>query len=317
MKIQENKTTTVTKTLSFYHPDRAVFCVKTKILASVLTLLFFIGGSTGWCGDLDEVLKAGKLRHLGIVYANFVTPEKNGLDIELMQLFAAHLGVKYEFIETTWSNVLPDLLGKAIKPIGDDVEIGEDRPVRGDVIATGFTELKWRKKIVNYSETTFPTGVWLIANADSELQPITPTGDLNRDIDQVKHGLNNVKVLGMKDSCLDPGLYQLETTGADILLFPVDRDLSEMIPAVIARTTDTTLMDVPVALIALEQWPGKIKVVGPISEPQSMACAFPKSSPKLLEAFNVFFKELKTNGTYRKLVEKYYPTLFVYYPDTF
>jgi hypothetical protein len=57
--------------------------------------------------------------------------------------------------------------------------------------------------------------------------------------------------------------------------------------------TDTALMDVPVALIALEQWPGEIKVIGPISLQQGMACAFPKSSPNLRRAFNEFFIQCK------------------------
>jgi ABC-type amino acid transport substrate-binding protein len=318
MKLQKEIKVAVAEASSSSHNTvLASFLFKTQLLFSLTVVMIFLGNTNVWCGDLDDVIKAGKLRHLGIVYANFITEEKTGLDVELMQLFAAHLGVQYEFVETNWSNVLPDLLGKSIKPRGDDVEIGEQQPIRGDVIATGFTELNWRKKIVNYSEMTFPTGVWLIAPADSKLRPITPTGDLNKDINMVKQELKNVSVLGMQDSCLDPSLYQLEMTGANIQLFPTDRDLSEMIPSVIARTADTTLMDVPVALIALEQWPGKIKVVGPISESQSMACAFPKSSPKLLESFNAFFQQIKADGTYRRLVQKYYPSLFVYYPAAF
>lgn len=290
---------------------------RVQCLIATLVVLSTLSITTAWCGDLDEVIKAGKLRHLGIVYANFVTSNRTGLDIELMQLFAESLGVRYEFVETTWANVLPDLLGKAVKPQGDDVLLGEETPVKGDVIATGFTELDWRKKVVNYSHMTFPTGVWLIAQADSKLQPIVPSGDLHKDIALVKAKLDNISVLGMQDSCLDPSLYQLEKTGARIQLFPVDRDLSEMIPTVMTRAADATLMDVPVALIALEQWPGKIKVVGPISESQAMACAFPKTSPKLLAAFNAFFTRIKADGTYRHLVEKYYPSLFVYYPDSF
>lgn len=317
MQLQGEYKATVVKANSLYNPGLAGLFIKMQMFFSLAAVLFSMGSTNGWCGDLDDVIKAGKLRHLGIIYANFITEEKTGLDVELMQLFAAHLGVQYEFVATTWSDVLPDLLGKSIKPHGDDVEIGSDRPIRGDIIASGFTELNWRKKIVNYSEMTFPTGVWLIAPADSKLLPITPTGALNKDIELVKQKLKGVSVLGLQDSCLDPSLYQLETTGAFIQLFPTDRDLSEMIPSVIARTADTTLMDVPVALIALEQWPGKIKVVGPISESQAMACAFPKSSPKLLESFNVFFQQIKADGTYRRLVEKYYPSLFVYYPDAF
>ena len=288
-----------------------------KVLAMLMAMVVLAGVQTGRCGDLDEVMKAGKIRHLGIVYGNFVTESKTGLDVEMMQLFAAHLGVKYEFVESTWANILPDLTGKRVKPKGDDIEITGVAAVRGDVIATGFTELNWRKKIVNYSEMTFPTGVWLISRADSKLQPIVPTGDINKDIEAVKKNLQGVSVLGMNDSCLDTSLYQLEKNGAVLQTFPADRDLSEMIPSTIAKVVDTTLMDVPVVLIALEKWPGTIKVVGPISEQQQMACAFPKSSPKLQEAFNTFFEKIKADGTYKRLVEKYYPSLFVYYPDVF
>ena len=273
--------------------------------------------SAAWGRELEEVLKAGKLRHLGIPYANFITEERTGLDVELMQLFAAHLGVKYAFVETNWTNMVADLTGKVVKPQGDNVELVGENPVRGDIIATGFTILLWRKKVVDFSTPTFPTGVWLITRADSALQPIAPTGDISRDISAVKNVLQGISVLALKDSCLDPNLYGLNETGAEVKLFPSDRNLNEMIPAVMARMADTTLMDVPVALIALEKWPGEIKVVGPISPLQGMACAFPKTSPKLRRAFNEFFMQIKADGSYVQLVRKYYPSVFSYYPDFF
>ena len=297
-------------------PDNRLLATK-GLFWLILALLIVISARPAYSGDLDDVLKAGKLRHLGIVYANFITPDKQGLDVELMQQFASHLGVGYEFVETTWGNVVTDLTGKVIKPDGDEIEIVGSGPVRGDVISTGFTVLEWRNKIVDFSEMTFPTGVWLISRADSKLQPVSPSGDISKDVSAVKHNLKGVSVLGLKDSCLDPKLYQIAETGAEIQLFPSDRDLSEMIPSVMARMADTTLMDVPVALIALEEWPGQIKVVGPVSKEQSMACAFAKTSPKLREAFAKFFTGIKQDGTYRKLVEKYYPSLFMYYPEVF
>ena len=149
------------------------------------------------------------------------------------------------------------------------------------------------------------------------MNPITPTGDIAMDIEKVKSGLHGSSVLALKDSCLDPGLYRLEKTGAAIQLLAPDRNLDEMIPMVIAGLADSTLMDVPVALIALEKWPGKIKVVGPVSNQQAMAPAFDKSSPNLRAAFEAFFDQCKADGTYKRLVRKYYPTVFTYYPDFF
>lgn len=295
---------------SFYY--RTLFLIGCALILALSTW-----GKPAYGGDLDDVLKAGKLRHIGIPYANFVSNQGDGLDVELMKQFAAHLGVAYEFVQSTWRTIIPDLTGKTIRPQGDDVEVTGSSLVRGDVIATGFTVLLWRQKIVDFATPSFPTGVWLIARADSALNPVTPRGSIQNDIDAVKAGLQGQSVLALKDSCLDPGLYHLEKTGASIQLLDPQRDLDEMIPLVIANMADTTLMDVPVALIALQKWPGEIKVVGPISLQQEMAPAFAKSSPKLRAAFETFFKRFKADGSYNQLVTKYYPTVFTYYPDFF
>ena len=289
-----------------------------KIIRTLLILVAVASVPTinsAGAGDLDEVLQSGTLRHLGIPYANFITPNHLGLDVELMQQFAKHLGVEYRFVESTWQRIIPDLTGNKIKVTDEDVEITGENPVKGDVISTGFTVLPWRKKVVDFSATTFPSGIWLIARSDSLLTPITPTGNISKDIDMVKKALPGVSVLGLQESCLAPSLYGIEETGAQVQFFPVDRDLEEMIPAVIAKMADATLMDVPVALVALAKWPRQIKVIGPLSNPQDMACAFSKNSPELKQAFDSFFSEFKKNGNYRKLVNTYYPTVFAYYPD--
>lgn len=89
--------------------------------------------------DLDAILEDGVLRHLGIPYANFVTGGGDGLDVELIQRFADHLGVRYEFIETDWPRLIGDLTGHNARGAGQDAELLEATPVRGDVAATGIT----------------------------------------------------------------------------------------------------------------------------------------------------------------------------------
>lgn len=288
------------------------------LFAWMLILIFVAWCAAAQGGDLNEVLKAGKLRHLAIPYANFVTNQgQGGLDVELMQKFASHLNVDYEYVESSWADIIADLTGMAVRPQGDDVVVTGSSAVRGDVIATGFTVLPWRAKMVDFATASFPTGVWLIARADSNMHPVKPSGSIQKDIEMVKAKLRNHSVLALKDSCLDPGLYQLEKTGAAVQLLSPQSSLDEMIPLVIARTVDTTLMDVPVALVALERWPGEIKVLGPISAQQEMAPAFAKSSPRLKAAFETFFKGIKADGIYQKMVAQYYPTVFTYYPDFF
>jgi ABC-type amino acid transport substrate-binding protein len=265
--------------------------------------------------DLNDIKKEGVLRHLGIPYANFVTGSGDGMDVDLIRLFARHLGVKYQFVPTDWSQIFSDLTGKKIKTDGYEVEISGDVPIRGDVAASGITVIPWREKIIAFSDATFPNQVWLVARADSPVKPIKPSGNLDKDIEKVKQLLKDRSLIGKTGTCLDPKLYRLSETETSIRLF--EGSLNDIAPAIINREADLTLLDVPDALVALQKWSGKIKVLGPISPIQDMAVAFSKNAPKLREAFNAFLKKAQKDGTYITLVKKYYPFAPSYFHDFF
>ncbi len=267
--------------------------------------------------DLPEVRQSGVLRHLGVPYAHFVTGGGDGLDVELMQGFAASLGVRYEYVATDWNSVFGDLTGRNARLGEHGAEWLDTVPVKGDVIAQGLTILPWRAELVAFSTPTFPTAVWLVARADSPITPIVPSGAYAEDIALVKRAMAGLSVLGLENTCLDPALYDLAATEAEVRLPEKHLQPGELAPAILNFDADTTLLDVPDALLALEQWPGRFKVIGPVSEPQSMAAAFRKDAPQLLAAFNAYYAALRQSGQYRRLVEKYYPTAFVYYADFF
>ncbi len=293
-------------------------------LPIVLSLTLF---SLSWqanARDLAEIKKAGVLRHIGVSYANFVsyykqgdTLVKSGLDVDLIQGFAQYLGVKYQFVPAKFTNMLGLLTGQNVNFDGKQVIYGEQTPVQGDLIASGVTKLAWRQEIVDFSGDYFPSAVWVIARTDTDLQPIQPSGSIAEDIIQVKSLINKRDILAMKQTCLDPDLYNLQATGANIIFPPNVRKLNEMVPAILKGDAETTLLDVSDTLIALQKWPGEIKVIGPISEEQTMGVAFRKHSPELREAFNRYLKEIRADGRYYQLVEKYYPAVFDYYGDFF
>ncbi len=292
---------------------RILFYVTTYVCNILMFLTITMGIAFG--ADLSQIKKSGVLRHLGVPYANFVTGSGDGLDVELIKLFAEHLGVKYVYVKTSWKDVIGDLSGKKVIARGEDIEVIEDVPVKGDIIANGFTVLPWRQKIVDYSIPIFPTQVWIMARADSQMKPIVPSGYTDRDIVSVKALLRGCTIIGVADTCLDPSLYGIKAAGARVKQF--EGSLNDLAPAVIKGDADATLLDVPDALISLEKWGGKIKVIGPVSHMQNMGCAFAKTSPQLLDAFNCFLKRCKENGTYLRLIKKYYPAVFMYYPDFF
>src|SRR5271157_1527672 len=226
----------------------------------------FIMPAPGSAQDLEDIQRSGVLRHLGIPYANFVTGSGDGMDVELMKLFAQHLGVKYQFVKTDWDSVIGDLTGSKVAPKGSGVEILGKVQVRGDLIANGMTVLPWRQEVAAFSEPTFPNQVWLVARSDSPLKPIKPGKDLQRDIVAVKKLLKSRTLLCKAKTCLDPSLYNLEPTGPQFKYF--EGSLNEMVPALLNRKAEIALLDVPDALVALQKWPGKIKVLGPISTMQ-------------------------------------------------
>ncbi len=266
-------------------------------------------------GDLNQVLQRGVLRHLGVVYANFVTGSGDGFSVELMQQFAKYLGVQYEYVPTTWSDVIPDLIGKDVMVGGGVVQETGCRQIKGDVIANGLTIISWRDKIINYSEPVFPTQVWMVARADASIKPIKPCGDVDQDIAAVKNRIGGLTILGIDGTCLDTSLYNLKAHGAFPRLF--EGSMNELVPAIINKEADATVLDVPDALIALQKWGGDIKIIGPVSHQQNMGCGFRESSPQLLQEFNDFLRQIKENGIYLDIVKKYYPNVFDYYPDFF
>lgn len=283
------------------------------LLLYVVSSVLFAATAQG--RTLEEVKKAGVLRHLGIPYANFVTGAGDGMDVELIQSFAAHLGVKYEYVRTDWNSIFGDLTGRSVTLNGTDAVSGGPVSIRGDLAANGITFLAWREQVVDFSVPTFPNQVWLMARGDFEVVPIKPTGDINKDIEATRALLASRTVLSKMQTCLDHTLYRIQEAGAEVRLF--SGGLNEMAPALLNKDADFSLLDVPDALVALGKWPGQLKVIGPLSLPQQMGVAFAKDSAQLRDAFNQFLRESIKDGSYMRLVRKYYPYVLDYYPAFF
>jgi len=300
-----------------------------KKLKKSINHIIFIGLVTVFsqqilANDLQEIQNNGVLRHIGVPYANFVSYINrddfqllSGLDVDIVKGFSKSIGVKYQYVPAKWNNVIGKLTGRHALLNNNKIVLRDQSIIEGDIIANGMTILDWRKELINFSNDYFPSAVWVVARADSDMTPIIPTGFIEKDIDNVKKLLNARDILAMEYSCLDPNLYNLYDTGANIILPERERKLNEMVPAILNKDAESTLLDVADTLIALDKWPGEIKVIGPVSAEQRMAAAFRKDSPELRKAFNQYLAVIRDNGTYQRLVEKYYPSVFHFYGDYF
>jgi ABC-type amino acid transport substrate-binding protein len=290
---------------------------KRFVLASLSGALAFLFVTSSWAADLAEIKKRGEIRHIGIRYANFVTGAGDGLDVELMQGFAKRIGVSYKLVYSDFYSVIRDLLGKDVLRKNGEVTLTGDYPIKGDVISTGFTVLPWREAILLYSDPTLPSQVLLVAPAESNLQPIEGSSDLATDIAKTRMAIGSRSVLVMERTCLDPTNYGLVNVGIDLKAYNKSANLNEMVPAMLNKEAELTLLDVPDAILDLRKWAGRIKVLGPISGRQMLATAFPKDAPALRDEFNAYLSDIKATGVYDRLVDKYYPGIRRFFPEFF
>jgi ABC-type amino acid transport substrate-binding protein len=267
--------------------------------------------------DLDAIKARGELRHLGIKYANFVTGAGDGLDVELVQGFARHIGVKYTLVYSDFYSIIRDLLGKDVAVKDGKAILSGQHPVKGDMIATGFTVLPWRKQVLLYSDPVFPTQVLLVARAEAPQRPLAGSQSLAQDIRDTKAMIGKKSLLVMEKTCLDPAGYGLKGTGIDLRPYTKNTNINEMVPAMLNGVAEYTLLDVADVILDLQKWAGRIKVLGPISEEQEMAAAFPPDAPQLRDAFNAYLRQVRADGTYDRLVRKYYPGIHSYFPAFF
>lgn len=290
---------------------------KRFVLASLSGALAFLFVTSSWAADLAEIKKRGEIRHIGIRYANFVTGAGDGLDVELMQGFAKRIGVSYKLVYSDFYSVIRDLLGKDVLRKNGEVTLTGDYPIKGDVISTGFTVLPWREAVLLYSEPTLPSQVLLVAPAESNLQPIEDGADLAADIAKTRKAIGSKSVLVMERTCLDPTNYGLVNVGIDLKAYSKSTNLNEMVPAMLNKEAELTLLDVPDAILDLRKWAGRIKILGPISDRQMLATAFPKDAPALRDEFNAYLSDIKASGVYDRLVDKYYPGIRRFFPEFF
>lgn len=288
-----------------------------KISRCLLTTLLSFSTLSATAADLSEIKQRGVIRHLGVRYANFVTGSGDGLDVDLMKGFAKHIGVKYQLVYSDFYSVTEDLLGKKVKVNNGIATLEGDRPIRGDVISTGFTRLPWREQILLFSAPVFPSQVVLIAPAQSDLKPISPSKTLQEDIKNTKSMIGKRSVLVMERTCLDPSNYGLKGVGIELRSYAKSTNINEMVPAMLNGDAELSLLDVPDLMLDLKKWAGQFKVIGPVSEEQVLATAFPKDAIDLKNEFNKYLASLKRSGQYDQLVDKYYPGIRVYFNDFF
>jgi polar amino acid transport system substrate-binding protein len=199
-----------------------------------------------------------------------------GYDIELAELFAKHLGVELETIDTAWSGVIPSLYTKKF-----------------DVIWSAMTITEPRRKAVTFSMPYASDQVEFITRADND--KLTKLEDLNGKV--LGTQLNSAAELQAKDLIAKQNL-KIELKSFDHF----DGAYLDLKNGNVDAVTSTKLNDKPL----FEKNPGAFRVAFtlPIYNLVGVATRMPDAD--LSKAIDDFIAELKSSGKLAELQKKWF-----------
>src|SRR4051794_5228148 len=102
---------------------------------------------------IDEIKQRGELRIAGVLYRPLISPRPNGeyvgIDVEIMKLMAAHLGVKLNILNSEWATAVAGIEAK-----------------KWDIVPALCITDK-RKEVIDFSESYITIGATLTTRADN------------------------------------------------------------------------------------------------------------------------------------------------------
>ncbi|MEC0092180.1 amino acid ABC transporter substrate-binding protein [Paenibacillus macquariensis] len=226
--------------------------------------------------SLDIVKSTGKLR-IGTegTYAPFTYHDANGkltgFDVEIAEEITKRLGVKPEFTETQWDGLVAGMDAKRFDVIFNEVSIRDDRKAKYD-----------------FSDPYIVSRAALVVSSDNnEIKTFA-------DLKGKKSGqslTSNLAAIAREN-------------GAEIVA--VD-GFNQAIDLLSSGRIDATINDSLSLLDLKKKKPDvKIKQVDEIADGSHSAALFLKGNDELVKAVNEALAEMKKDGTYLQISEKYF-----------
>ncbi len=261
---------------------------------SILVLVFLILSVLISCDTKTEDTKSNtlkKIKESGEInvltrnnahcyYTYRATPF--GFEYDLAKAFSDYLGVKLNVITPTWEGLTEAL----------DSE-------KGHFIAASMTISQSREKMLYFSDEYLTIQQKVILHKNN--YRIKKTEDLAGRTIHVRRGTS-----------YEERLNELKRQGLDITIkLYDDTPTEEFIRMVAKKEIEITISDSNIALLNRRYYPD-IKIAFPIEESQALGWIVKKDKKALLEEINIFFKEIKANGTFGKIYEKYYANVEIF-----
>lgn len=193
-----------------------------------------------------------------------------GFDVDLMEEIAKSMGKEIEWKNISFDGLLPALQAKKL-----------------DVIIAGMTATEERKKFVNFSQTYYESNQMMLVNKENPSV---------KSFDELK-GHDVGVVLGYTG---DIAVSEIE--GVKVHRYNAT---SEAIMALKAQKVEVVVLDSEPAKNYAKQNP-ELALINTDVAKEEYAIAVGKDDKALVEDIDKALDELKANGTYDKLIKKYF-----------
>ena len=239
--------------------------------------------------------------------AGSLAPESNGstetVELDLVKEGTLVMGTNAEFPPfeykegTGFAGIDVDLMRAIAEKMGLELEV-EDMAFesltqsfgRIDVIAAGFTIDPTREATCDFSDTYFNATQTVILKADSTIATLE---DLKG------------KKIGVQTGTTGKDKAAEVTDAANITQY---NNGSLAVEALVSGQIDAVIIDQNPAMAYKDQHGDSLKLLENLFDEEEYALAVKKGNKELLEAINQALKELKEDGTFDQIVEKYIPS---------
>ncbi len=200
------------------------------------------------------------------------TGQQTGFDVELWAAIAKEAGVEYDLQPMAFKGIVLGLQSRQL-----------------DVGIAGMSITEQRKKIIDFSDGYYDSGLLLLVRAEES------------DINDLKSLTG--KVVATKQGTTSVTFLKENANPAETKLFPND---NAMFMELLTGGVDAVMFDKPVVeSFVTKRGKGKVKVVGSLYAGQPYGIGFPKGS-ELVAKVNAALKTLKANGTYGRIYKKWF-----------
>lgn len=244
-----------------------------KKLLIALTCLAAVATGSAMAQDNQKIRIAFDVPYEPFEYR---TPEGEltGFEVELAQAVCDELKADCEFVVQAWDGIIPGLMARKYDAIMSSMSITEER-----------------KQMVLFSEPYYNTPSNWFAREGTDIQEIS------------KQALEG-KVIGVqRGTTQDAYVTDNFSSVADINRYNTADD---MVLDLEGERLDLVFLDFPVGDEVLMKEGGYVVIGEEVKLGQGMGVAFRKRDEELAEKFNKALEKLKNDGTYDKIMEKYF-----------